>query len=103
QVRADPNPASGRPAWEEKLPLVYIFTAPFLVRLLYLFQIRGLPYFYHPIIDPKQYDDLARALFTSGEAWRSTAFYQAPGYAYFLAIVYKIFGSSRALAHVLQM
>ncbi|OGR85344.1 MAG: hypothetical protein A2901_02700 [Elusimicrobia bacterium RIFCSPLOWO2_01_FULL_54_10] len=85
-----------------KTPLL-LFIAALLIRLIYLFQIKDIPFFSQPIIDPLEYDRLARMLLTAKEALRSTAFYQAPGYSYFLAFVYKVFGGDSSAAHVVQV
>src|SRR5439155_8551153 len=76
------------------LPL-FLFALAFSVRLTFIFQTQNLPYFEQPVIDPQAYNELAQVLFTSKEAFRSDIFYQAPGYAYLLASVYKVFGDNR--------
>ncbi|MFH1723910.1 MAG: tetratricopeptide repeat protein [Elusimicrobiota bacterium] len=90
-------------SYKTPLYLLAVFALSLAVRLLYLGHIEALPYFDDPVIDPQQYDALARALFTSEDSYRFSAFYQAPGYAYLLAVIYNIFDSSRYWAHMVQM
>ncbi len=67
-----------------------VFAIALVVRLLYLSQIKPIPLFEAPVIDPGMYD--TNAMNILGSAITEKAFYQAPLYSYFLALIYKVFG-----------
>jgi len=120
---ADPNaPASG----EESAPGVpdrqaprwpWILLAGILlcgagVRGLYLREIADAPDFDHPAVDAGFHDYWARGLATgdwstptdlSDPRVRRTPFFRPPGYPYFLAGVYWVFGPSYLAARIAQM
>ncbi len=93
------RPSSSRGVWKAAW---VIFTVALLVRLTYLFEIRNLPFVESPMVDASSYDQWARRI-AGGDWWGEKVFYQAPGYPYFLAVVYTIFGTSVWAAHVVQM
>ncbi len=80
---------------------VAVFALALIVRIIYLFQIRDLIYFDHLVGDAKGYDAWARRL-AAGEWWWPDAFYQAPLYPYFLAVIYKVFGAGVWTPRVVQ-
>lgn len=79
-----------------------ILALAFGVRLAYLLQIRTNPFFLRPIIDAKMYDEHALAI-AGGNLVGSEVFYQAPFYAYFLGLIYWIFGHDYFLARLFQI
>ena len=96
----------------ELLILIGILLIGALLRGLYLSEIARSPDFEYPGIDAHYHDYWARGLAT-GE-WsaptpytdpmiESKPFFRAPGYAYFLALVYKISGGSYLFARIVQM
>ena len=62
------------------------------LRLLYLADVSGQPFFTAPIVDQASYDRWAAAIAASGDWLGQEPFYQDPLYPYFLAVIYKIFG-----------
>ena len=92
--------------------LAAILLAAAGLRASYLREIMHEPDFAHPALDPQFHDYWARAM-VSGD-WtppegmpdpmiRSTPYGRAPGYPYFLALVYWLSGSSYLVARVVQM
>lgn len=73
----------------------YLYLAFFLlaliVRLIFIWQWSGTPYFSHFNADAWVHDVWAQNI-AAGEIIRHTAFYQSPLYPYLLAVFYKIFG-----------
>ena len=94
-----PGHGGGR---EALLPLLGIFCLALSLRLLYFWQIQEIPFVEFPLGDAREYDQWAQRI-AAGDWWGSEAFYQAPFYPYFLAILYRLFGHSLVLVHVLQM
>lgn len=78
-----------------------IFALAILVRLIFLYQWAGTPYFAHFNADAYVHDVWANAI-ASGEIIRHTAFYQSPLYPYLLAIGYKIFGHHYWPVYIIQ-
>src|SRR5258706_6378764 len=66
----------------DKIWLLLIFGAAFLLRLIYLFQIDSIPLFYHLAGDGRTYDELAQRI-AGGDWLGQGGFYQAPLYPYF--------------------
>lgn len=72
------------------------------VRLIFFFLYKNNnPLFYHPIMDAKYHHEWALEIL-SGNFWGDDVFFRAPLYPYFLAFLYKISGSSIALAVFFQ-
>lgn len=95
----DVTPASkGRPnPWA----MAAIFFLALLLRLAYLRQIAGNPFFDHPIMDPRYHDEWARRI-AAGEWTDGQPFFRAPLYAYFLGTIYRLFGHDFLLPRVIQ-
>jgi 4-amino-4-deoxy-L-arabinose transferase-like glycosyltransferase len=78
----------------------YIFAGAFLLRMLYLSQYAGSPFFWVPALDSLYHDLLAQAIARGrGEP---EAFFRAPLYYYFLGGVYWLFGHSFWAARLIQ-
>jgi len=71
------------------LPLIFIF--PFLIRILFLLMIKGDPVFVMPIIDSLEFDIWGYQIFNGKLLWTELNNHP-PLYAYYIALVYKIFG-----------
>jgi len=72
-----------------------------VLRLLYLFQIHGSPLLSLLMGDARQYDEWAWRI--AGGDWIGTgAFYQAPLYPYFLAVIYKLGGHDAGVVRLVQ-
>lgn len=79
-----------------------LFGLALLVRALLLIQIAGTPYLEVGNIDSTAYHQWALKI-ANGAWWPDGTFYQSPFYAYFLAVLYKIFGPGPWAARVVQV
>lgn len=79
-----------------------IFLLALLARVVYLFEVRGLPFFEHLIADSETYRDWARVI-ASGDWLGREVFYQAPLYPYFLAVTMKVAGENLLLIRLVQV
>lgn len=80
-----------------------VFLIALGMRLYVTYELAGnSPFFDQPIIDAWHYDNLARALSISWHWPEPGAFLQPPGYPYFLATVYRIFGTSYLWVRIVQ-
>lgn len=71
---------------------ISIFLLAFLLRFIYLFEIKSsLPFFFAPQMDELFHDSWAVQI-ASGDWLGSEPFFRAPLYIYLLALVYKVFG-----------
>jgi 4-amino-4-deoxy-L-arabinose transferase-like glycosyltransferase len=77
---------------KNKWPLLVALLA-FLVRLIYLIELSSRPGFTAPIIDELWHWEWAQQII-SGSFWGDEAFFRAPLYPYFLAMLAKLTGSS---------
>jgi 4-amino-4-deoxy-L-arabinose transferase-like glycosyltransferase/Flp pilus assembly protein TadD len=71
--------------------VVIIFLLAFTIRIINLIVIKDNPYFESPIMDEKYHDEWAQEIAT-GKLFERTPFYRAPGYPYFLGLIFAIFG-----------
>ncbi len=85
----------------DKKVLFLILAFAAAVRIAYLYEIEDNPYFYHPIVDCKTYDEQAREIINEGMI-RDKVFWQAPLYPYFLSAIYSIFGRRLLMVRVVQ-
>ncbi len=78
-----------------------VFLLALILRLIYLLQVKSNPHFFSPTMDPLYHDVWAQNI--AGGNWiGGKVFFRAPFYAYFLAIVYKIFGHSYIIPRLIQ-
>jgi len=85
----------------DKIWILTIFVFAFILRIIYLLQVKSNPHFFSPTMDPLYHDVWAQNI--AGGNWISgKAFFRAPFYAYFLAMVYKIFGHNYVIPRVIQ-
>ncbi len=83
---------------QELLDIVIVFAVAFILRLFFFFlNKQNNPLFYHPIMDFLYHHEWAAEIL-SGNFWGDEVFFRAPLYPYFLALLYKIGGSSIAFA-----
>ncbi len=80
--------------------LVFIFA--FSIRLVFLEQIKGCPFFIPHSLDPLFYHNWAIKI-SSGDWLGNSVFKGLPLYAYFLALIYKIFGINVYIAKFIQI
>jgi tetratricopeptide (TPR) repeat protein len=89
--------------WHKFLLPISIFILAFLVRFVYLIQIKSsLPFFSAPIMDELYHDSWAQQI-AAGDWIGTEPFYRAPLYVYLLALTYKIFGHSFFLPRLFQI
>jgi 4-amino-4-deoxy-L-arabinose transferase-like glycosyltransferase len=81
---------------------VTIFLVAFAFRLAVLVQTARTPYLEVANIDSGSYQQWARELVANGW-WPTRQFYQSPFYAYFLAILYQVFGDGPWAPRVVQI
>lgn len=84
----------------ERTLLVGILVVALVVRLAYVFALRGNPYFEAPILDPAYNVDWARSL-ARGDAFAEGAYFRAPLYVWFLALT-QVVGDGLLLPRLLQ-
>src|SRR6266446_9569981 len=78
-----------------------IFVAVFLLRLINLARIANSPFLLPSRGDMHFYNDWAQRILR-GELTEHLAFYGMPGYAYLLALLYRIFGFNPFIPGLLQ-
>ncbi|MFA5139079.1 MAG: bacterial transcriptional activator domain-containing protein [Elusimicrobiota bacterium] len=77
-----------------KRPIPLLVAVAFVIRLVYILQVRSEPLFLYPVVDALSYDRWARSIL-QGHLLGSGVFYQDPLYPYLLAGFYGVFGASR--------
>ncbi|HEX9916865.1 MAG TPA: tetratricopeptide repeat protein [candidate division Zixibacteria bacterium] len=95
------NKEAGPQQKKEFLIFVFIFIFSFALRLIYLLQIKDNPYFASPTMDPLYHDIWAQDI-ANGNWVGNKAFFRAPFYAYFLALIYKVFGHNYFIPRLIQ-
>lgn len=81
--------------------LLGIFTISFILRLIYLLQIKSNPFFNSPIMDPLYHDLWAQSI-AQGNWIGDQVFFRAPFYPYLLGIIYKLFGHNYFVPRLFQ-
>jgi tetratricopeptide (TPR) repeat protein len=82
--------------------LLIIFIFAFILRLLYLFQLKGVdPLFYHPIMDALYHHEWAVSI-VAGDWLGKDSFFRAPLYPYFLSFVYHTCGINLLVPRIIQ-
>ena len=81
---------------------VTIFTLAFLFRVAALIETAGTPYLEVANIDSESYQKWAQELVANGW-WPVRNFYQSPFYAYFLGIIYRVFGDGPWAPRLVQI
>jgi tetratricopeptide (TPR) repeat protein len=79
-----------------------IFSAAFVARLFYLFQIQSIPLFYNLPGDAREYHAWGQRI-AAGDWLGSGVFYQAPLYPYFLGVLQAILGDDLWLIRLVQI
>jgi tetratricopeptide (TPR) repeat protein len=87
---------------KETLLLVGLFLLAFVIRLIYLNQIKSNPYFDTPQRDPLWHHNWAKEI-AGGDWIGKEVFFRAPLYPYFRGILYIIFGESFYVASLIQI
>ncbi len=86
---------------KERYFVLGIFVFSFILRLIYLLQIRSNPFFGSPIMDPLYHDLWAQSI-AQGNWIGDQVFFRAPFYPYFLGIIYKLFGHNYFIPRLIQ-
>ena len=81
--------------------VLFVVLAAFALRLVYLQQVSTIPFFSRLVGDAQAYDEWAGTL-AAGNWWGDDAFYQAPLYPYFLAVLKTAFGQGPFAARLVQ-
>jgi len=108
RLKAGSNDGRGEPAhavsWHGALVMILPTVLALVLRILYYTSVKNDFAFNHLMINPETYDEWARALMGAGSGpMESPPFYFAPGYPYFLAGVYGLFGPSLHAAVMVQI
>jgi len=92
-----------RPALRtEWILLGSIVLGAFVIRLIYVMQMRSSPTFENPIMDPLYHVEWARA-FVRGECFmEGQPYFRAPLYPWFLGICFKLFGEDFLVPRIIQ-
>lgn len=96
-----PCTAIGWQRWKDAALFAGICAVGLVIRLIYLFQARGVPFFEHLLVDSRRYDQWARRI-ASGDWLGDGVFFQAPFYPYLLGLLYRIFGDDVWTAYLAQ-
>jgi len=81
-------------------PLVILVVA-FILKLVYVWQSRDALYIQVPIMDARDYDQMAQQI-AAGNVMRHQAFFMGPLYPYFLGLIYSLFGRDFTLVRIIQ-
>ncbi len=73
-----------------------------ILRFVFYFELKNTPLFNNLYSDSKIFSDLALKLI-NGSLFGSFVFYMSPGYSYFLAAVYALFGKDPGLVRIIQI
>ena len=93
---------NGRSGPGRVLPAAAVFALALLVRSIYLYEIRTIPFIEHLSVDAESYDAWARRI-AAGDWWGDEVFYQAPAYPYFLGVLYAVAGRNLWFVHGVQV
>ena len=102
EIPTKPELASASVRWTDLRISLAIFLFAFSVRLVYLFQIETVPFFYQLVSDGRSYDEWALRI-AGGDWLGQEVFYQAPLYPYFLGVLYFVFGRDLWWIRVIQV
>jgi tetratricopeptide (TPR) repeat protein len=82
--------------------IIAIFLCALSIRIIYLIQLQHVdPLFYYPIMDALYHHEWAVSIVKGG--WLGTdAFFRAPLYPYFLALLYRLFGVNLIIPRIAQ-
>lgn len=85
----------------ERWFIAILFVVALVIRLGYLLDVRGNPFFENPRLDALFHDVWAQSI-AAGNIRGDAVFFRAPLYPYFLALVYKLFGHSYLIIRIVQ-
>lgn len=82
--------------------LVAILLAGCILRIIFFIQFRNTPFYDHPTLDARYYDQLGQSV-ASGKLIQDRAFFMGPLYPYTLGFQYALFGHSKVIPRMMQM
>ncbi len=94
--------ASANGSWSTRRLAFAVFVLAFVIRVLYLFDIRDNPFFTTPVIDAEYYRDLGLSL-ARGEGTGRAPFMMPPLFPLVLAGLFRVFGDGPWAPHLLQI
>lgn len=80
--------------------IFFIFTIAFIIRLIYIIQLRSTVFYSHFLLDEAFYDTWARSI-TGGNWLGERVFNALPLYPYFLGIIYRLFGHNLFISRLI--
>jgi len=86
---------------KEVFIIIGIFILAFVIRFIYLLEMRSSPLFDTPTMDAEYHNQWAQSIL-KGEDFTGGVFFRAPLYPYFLAVVYKLFGHNYFTIRLIQ-
>jgi len=91
------------PAGNPGYSLYFIIALGFLLRIYYVIETAGTPFYQFLFSDSKIYADWAASIASSNEWIGKGAYFMAPAYPYFLAVFYKIFDDPILPVRIIQV
>ena len=88
-------------SWRHYSPWILVFLLALGLRLGYLHQISGIPFFRTLVGDAAAYDSWGQEI-AGGDWLGNSPFYQAPAYPYFLGVIYRVLGHNVYAVRVIQ-
>jgi tetratricopeptide (TPR) repeat protein len=79
-----------------------VFAVAFVIRAIYLLELRDSPLLSVLMVDARAYDEWAQRI-AAGNWFGDEVFYQAPFYPYFLACIYKLFDHNVSAVRTVQI
>lgn len=83
--------------------LSYIFILALFLRVFFVLETTGTPFYENLFSDSQIYNNWAVELATEGNWIGDEAFFMAPAYPYIMGIIYSVFGESVLLLRILQV
>jgi len=90
-----------RPQRAELLTIAGLVVLAFVLRLVYVMDLRASPYFEAPILDPAYHVDWARSI-AAGRTFEEGPFFRAPLYPWFLGGLFSVLGPGLFAVRVVQ-
>ena len=81
---------------------VFVFMLAYAVRIVYVLQIRHMPYFDVPLVDGPNYFRMATAIASGSLTGGHEVFWQPPLYSYFLALLFVTVGTRMEAIYAVQ-
>jgi len=82
--------------------LIAILLLGLVFRIIFLIEFRSTPFYRHPTLDAKYYDQLAGSV-ASGKLAQDRAFFMGPLYPYSMGLLYFVFGHHYIIPRIAQM